>query len=315
MKKILLLYPLIVSIVLLVSCKKSSNDDDITIASTVTYVSGSISLSGPLFSLTPAQAGTPLSQGNTILSDEKSTSLFQMGDEAIIKIQENTSVSLVEIGKKQRTLKLNYGTLVGNVKKINKNDGFLIHMPDMVASVRGTDFLITIIRNEVRISVLDGKIALAQNVSLLQTIDAAIIESGQTCTAKLSGSRKLKKIMSPVRSEDIRIIDTIQNIPFLPNADKRSEKDLNDAMKDHTANFAEPKPQTRTTGQEEILKLGKASIAVIREAFNRIDEITLYSNRVISGIIISRGETFDVITPDGRLKINQRDIKATKIIR
>jgi hypothetical protein len=299
----------------MISCKNNSHDNDITIASTVTYTSGSVSISGPLYSLTPAKIGTPLNQGNTIITDVKSKALFQMSDEAIIKLHENTSVSLVKIGKKQRTLKMNSGMLLGKVKKINKNDGFLIQLPDMIASVRGTDFTISIISNKVIIAVLNGKVALAASESRLQTADAQIIESGQTCTARVEAPGHLKKSISPSSADEIRFLDIISNVPFITSADKKSGRDLCTEMKIFAEKTPEPKSESPDIGQRKIIQLGRASIIAIKEAFNRIDEITLYNNRIYAGIIIARGDIFDIITPDGRFRLNQKDIKATKVIR
>jgi hypothetical protein len=315
MKNLLQLYPLIFLIVVFISCKNNSHDNDITIASIVTYTSGNVSISGSLYSLTQAKAGFPLNQGNTIITDEKSKSLFQMGDEAIIKLHENTSVSLMKISDKQRTLKINSGMIVGKVKKINKNDGFLIQLPDMIASVRGTDFMISIISNKTLIAVLNGKVALAPRESLLQTTDAQIIESGQTCTASVEAPGRLNKVISPSNAEEIRLLDTISNVPFITSAEKKSGRDLSSKMNNYAEKTPEPKPESPDIGQRKIIQMGRASILAIKEAFNRIDEITLYNNRIYSGIIISRGDIFDVITPDGRFRLNQKDIKATKVIR
>jgi hypothetical protein len=302
-------------LLLSLSCKNSNHDKDITIASTILHVSGSVTVSGPLYSQTPAKPGTPFNQGNTVSTEGKSTALFQMGDEALIKILENTSVSLVKVESKQRTLEINSGILLGKVRKINKNDGFLIRLPDMVASVRGTDFLITIKGKKVSVSVADGKVAIAPDESTLQSPAAVIVESGRTCYAESSDRGILKTTVSESGNGEMRLLDTIGIIPFVKSAEKKSGKEINAEIAPYAEKTPEPRSGDPTSSRQKILLIGRASLIAIKDAFNRIDEITLYSNRVLSGIIVSRGETFDVITPEGRFKISQRDIKATKVIR
>ncbi|HOO70479.1 MAG TPA: hypothetical protein PK926_01880 [Spirochaetota bacterium] len=53
----------------------------------------------------------------------------------------------------------------------------------------------------------------------------------------------------------------------------------------------------------------------LQKDFERIDEIRLYNGRIIRGAIISRDGEFLILTPTGKIKINENQIKNIRIIR
>ena len=57
------------------------------------------------------------------------------------------------------------------------------------------------------------------------------------------------------------------------------------------------------------------TIDEIREAFNRVDEITLYNGRVIQGAILSRGAEYKILTPDGTISVPEEEIKSSGVIK
>lgn len=53
----------------------------------------------------------------------------------------------------------------------------------------------------------------------------------------------------------------------------------------------------------------------IKEVYNRIDKVYLYSGEVVSGAIIERGETYSILTTGGIVKVSRKDIQSNEIIR
>ncbi len=57
------------------------------------------------------------------------------------------------------------------------------------------------------------------------------------------------------------------------------------------------------------------SINDIRNVYNRIDRVHLYSGKVITGAITERGETYSILTTEGLVKIPKKDIQSNDIIK
>lgn len=57
------------------------------------------------------------------------------------------------------------------------------------------------------------------------------------------------------------------------------------------------------------------TLSSLKEDFERLDEIRMYNGRIIQGAIISRGKTYLVLTPAGKIKIPEEQIKNIRIIR
>lgn len=57
------------------------------------------------------------------------------------------------------------------------------------------------------------------------------------------------------------------------------------------------------------------TLASLKEDFERLDEIRMYNGRILRGAIISRGKMYLVLTPTGKVKIPEEQIKNIRIIR
>jgi hypothetical protein len=51
----------------------------------------------------------------------------------------------------------------------------------------------------------------------------------------------------------------------------------------------------------------------MKTKYGRIDVITLYSGRTIQGVIISRGESYRVLTTNGPISVNAKDVRRTDV--
>jgi len=53
------------------------------------------------------------------------------------------------------------------------------------------------------------------------------------------------------------------------------------------------------------------TLPCLKEKYGRIDVVTLFTGRVIKGVIISRGNSFSIITPDGVISVDASKIMKT----
>ncbi len=58
-----------------------------------------------------------------------------------------------------------------------------------------------------------------------------------------------------------------------------------------------------------------ADLQTIKSDFERLDEITLYSRKIIYGAIIERGKTYIIMTPAGRVEVKEKDIMKVQVIK
>ena len=86
------------------------------------------------------EVGSPLSNGDQIKVGERSFgAVIYVDDRSVIKIRENTKFTFMDT-RNSRTLELEYGTLLNDIKKENRTKSFRIQTPVSVASVKGTQF-------------------------------------------------------------------------------------------------------------------------------------------------------------------------------
>lgn len=291
-----------------VSCKKK---EGIVVSAIVTFVSGDVTVSGKPGTKVPAKAGLAITKSDTLTTGDNSSAVVQIADEAVIKIMPKSVINFETLENSQRTMVMDTGTFAGKVRKLNKNDGFLIKLPTTVASVRGTNFLVASSAKEVIVTVTEGKVAVAETEAKLKQTDTVIVDPGKTALSAAGKSGATEISLRDAAKEESNTANTIIDIPFISDAEKKSESELNAVI----APFIKNAPaDTKNDKRKQIMQSSKASLAEIKEAFNRIDEITLYNNKVISGIIISRGETFTVVTPAGKIFVNQKEIMRTRVV-
>jgi hypothetical protein len=301
---------------LALSCAKDNKNDLYTVAMTVTHVVGDVKITTASKGETiAAKASVKLAKDDIIITGKQSLAIIQIGDEAVLKIQEESLFKIAEVEKDKRAFVLSEGELIGKVKKLQKNDGFIIKTSTQVASVRGTDFRIKCEKKDVRISVKDGKVAVAQTEQLLS--EAKIIDDGKTALVKTKDDGKIAVTLNAISKEEELAITSIAEVPMIPEADVKSEEELNKIMSGVSAeNGSAPKEdKAKIAKQKEIIQKQKGSLAEIKEAFSRVDEITLYNKKVISGIIMTRGETYEIVTPGGKVSVKEKEIRNVRIIK
>lgn len=107
--------------------------------------------------------GDVVREGMKIETGKKSTVEIYFGENAI-KILEDTKVDISQLkfnqdGSESTSINVQNGKVFSKVaKKLSKSDNYNIHTPTAVASVRGTDFLVSEEKGKSKIACSDGKI-------------------------------------------------------------------------------------------------------------------------------------------------------------
>lgn len=286
------------------SCKgKSKNEGR---ASIITFVAGEVKVSG----INPeraAKTGESLFEKEILKTGKDSYAVIQIGDGAVVRVQQNSEFNIEKILGDERVVGIKQGELLCKVSKLGKNDSFRVNTPTTAAAVRGTEFSVIYNKSLSIIAVKDGKVAVAP-AGDAGFSKARVAESGFTAFEKaVPGKAAVIEIRKITKDED-KLIEKISKTPIIPEVEKKTAEELNKIMR-----ALEEKGDAEK--QKAIIQKQSGSLVEIKEAFNRLDEITLYNNRVVTGIIVARGEKYDVVTPAGKMSLNPKEIKNVRVIR
>ena len=150
-----------------------------------------------------------------------------------------------------------------------------------------------------------------------------IADEGKTVVVNTSGEQPTVEIREAEKeeTEPARRVSEVQLLPDLNKAGsgeidrKRQEIDVIESSKSAVA----PKPTVLQGTKEEKIKQLIAetpkSIEQIKEVFERIDEVSLYSGKVIKGAIITRGMTYSILTTGGVVNIPESQVRTVKVVR
>ncbi|MCS7299594.1 MAG: FecR domain-containing protein [Spirochaetia bacterium] len=135
-----------------------------------------------LMNLIDAEVGYTLKQGDVIITEKGSECELQIDKKILVKIGENTKVSLSEVissikGSKDTIVDIVKGTVKSAVGKLN-NDGFKIRTSTAVAAVRGTKFLVAVDdKGTTKVIVSEGKVSVGVRSKSVQNISEQLPET------------------------------------------------------------------------------------------------------------------------------------------
>lgn len=170
-KSILYIIPLTFIIPLLFiscSCKNTPLEGE------VTFLVGTMKINS-----TYASVGSRVINGDTLITDDKTEAVIQLGDSAVITLKSNTEMIFEKLsdgssGSGTASLVLNKGTSLHKIMKSGSE--YSVKAPTAVASVRGTEFEITADETRTIIKVTSGTVYV-KKVSENTRTDKSITES------------------------------------------------------------------------------------------------------------------------------------------
>jgi len=269
--------------------------------------------------------GNPVREGDRISTGERSFLVIQITDRDIVRISSNSVFEIRSImNRNDVKLFLERGEVISKVSRLEKNDNFMVQTPSVIAGVRGTEFSVTVSAAEERVAVLKGNVV----VSLITeekklTHSEKVAAQGNTIVIK-KGSDIPEFVTVAISKEEQSNIGRISGVEMLPDLNniKREELDKKQEMilKSEEEGVKEVPVKDEMRGAKaakirQLIKEKPKSLEQIKEVFERIDEISMYSGKVISGAIISRGEVYSVLTTDGVVSIPEKEVRAVRILK
>jgi hypothetical protein len=315
-----------------ISCKEEKPAE---LAPIMPSISGIVLFSvGEVFLVKQDQTETPIeiqakvTSGDTMRTGAKSFATVQFADKGLVRIQENTTLSISDMfSTGTGELILKEGQVLTKINKLIKGEQFKIKTPTAVASVRGTEYSTTYTGGKSVIAVKNGKVAVATRDAAEEGTEPAYTEktvvdegSAAVVTSEGEGAAAVTKVETrPISEVENLTVKKVSIIPMVTEPEKASKSELEGMQRDIIAEEVkidkELNPKIKNEKIIMMIERKTNTLAEIREVFERIDEISLYNGRVIQGAIISRGAKYQVLTPTGATNINEADIKKVRVIK
>jgi hypothetical protein len=178
------------------------------------------------------------------------------------------------------------------------------------------------------VAVLKGKVAVNGNEA--GKMKEAVAPEGNTVIVKRGEAAEFDVSSESLEKKEENVISSISRIEPLKNIGSPTEEDIKNKCDEIDKNLKEPAGETAAkksgadagmagkTKEARIQKLIKEkpkNLEEIKEVFERIDEVSLYSGKVIKGAIISRGENYSILTTGGVVSVPGSQVRSVKVLR
>lgn len=277
---------------LVLSCAKERD-----VKSRVISYLGTVNITRGIEAQRSVVLGEELKDGDRIVTGRASFVVFSTGGAAVARIQPESDVVLTSIADMSKIdLGLDKGCVLSRVNKLAKGAGYRVTTSTVVASVRGTLFSVNTDEGSGAVAVKTGMVRVAvrnSGKSLDVNGGAAVLFTGELAER-------------PIEDAESIILENMESLPADLNADAGERpEEINRQIieKDREINRKlEDKGIPRT-------------LEDIKARYERIDEVTLYSGRVIRGIIMERGVNLRLLTPSGYINIPAKKVRNTRVLK
>ena len=190
-----------------------------------------------------AKIGLPISNGDEIKVGERSFgAIIYIDDRSVIKIRENTKFAFMDT-RNSRTVELDYGTLLNNVKKENRTKTYRIQTPVSVASVKGTQFAAIVSQSGV-----DQFICKEGLFEVLNMVSGEVVNVGAGQKAVSNSSGNL--VQAPSSLQEYPKDPEIEDLPEIKN-EEETNFEKTKKQKPKTENLIQEKPELIELKEEE----------------------------------------------------------------
>lgn len=319
MKKTNILALFVISLIIMTDCKGKVSDTDK--AGIVTFKQGTATVTKKAGQPSEIKIKDTLSEGDSITTGEKSAIVVQFADNYVLQVDESSTVYLVSIDLKNREMMVQNGQVLSKLLRSGESNA-VIKTPTAVASVRGTQFSVQYKNRMTMVAVTEGKVAVKSgrhdNAGKAASIskEEVITDAGKTVDiteAAPKGAGKETPLvfkLRPITNEEKQALKKIETVPVIPSAGKMTPEEIESTMK----NAAE-KQQGAPDKVKMLMEQKTRTLDDIQKVFSRIDEVSLYDGRVLQGAIMSRGDTYTMITIDGAVSFPETQIKESRIVK
>lgn len=315
----MMMIALVIAIAAAYGCKKEEMG-----AGVVTFTLGSVTIQHQGQELAACKVKDTVREPDTIVTGPASMAVVQFSDDCTVQIYENTSFTILASGEKSRELFLKDGQVLTRLVK-SESSGLNVKTPTAIAGVRGTRFSVRYRKGVTQVAVDEGKVAVKasrQDETGMAADESAVskeevvTEAGKTAVvtaqAPLSAGKEAALVINvrDITTDEKQELKKFGTVPIIEDIEKKSIEEIESVIRKGIGHYT----QDQQSRIRDLLARPSRSIDEIREVFNHVDEVTLYNGRVIQGAILSRGETYRILTPDGVETVPEDEIKTSTIV-
>ena len=203
-----------------------------------------------------AKIGLPISNGDEIKVGERSFgAVIYVDDRSVIKIRENTKFSFMDT-RNSRTVELEYGTLLNDVKKENRTKTYRIQTPVSVASVKGTQFAAIVSQAGV-----DQFICKEGLFEVLNMVSGEVVNVGAGQKAVSNSSGNL--VQAPSSLQEYPKDPEIEDLPEVEN-DNKTDFEKTKKQQPKPESIIQEKPES-TDIKEESIEINEPNDGEVQE--------------------------------------------------
>jgi hypothetical protein len=324
---------MIVALSLTACTKKAEKAEVADAVSKVTCAIGTVTLAHADGTSAPAIPGDQVKKDDTLTTGTASFATIQIGDRGIVRVEANSSLQIQKaVSQAVTELYVKEGTVISKVSRLSKDEKYTVRTSTAVAAVRGTEFSISTSGSAgATISVKDGKVAVgtavsASSGSAVQADPAAetIVESGKSAVVPVEPEKKVE--VREIKTEELAAITKVSTVEFIADLPSVKTEEIEKVSKKIQESEPPAAPQTPAAKEavkaaekqakiQQLIKETPKTVEEIKQVFDRIDNIMLYSGKTIQGAILSRGDVYSVLTTGGVISVPANTIRQTSVLK
>jgi len=277
-----------------------------------------------------AGIGALVSPDDMITTGDKSIAVVQIADRAIAHIGSNSKVIVKSLLDTSVNLYLEKGEVISKVERLQKGHEYMIKTRSVVASVRGTQFLVKSDEKIGKIAVNTGSVMVQPVIETEKgVVKESVIEGGKQAIVTVEEEKVTEEV--PVTIQKISVKDKMKmeamiNLDVIPQdviMQPEAFEKVQETIKQNVEKMQEIeslsedtiKQQIKKERIERLMQQKTRTLEEIKEACERIDVVKLYSGKEIQGAIISRGESYKILTTTGVVDVAKKDVRSISVIR
>lgn len=231
--------------------------------------------------------------GDEIVTGD-SSALLQFDNGAVVKVMRKSSLLVVSIGPQYR-FDLRGGGVVSRVPRLAEGAFYEVHTPDAVVSVKGTEFGVIYGDSKTTVFVAEGTVRVKHIPG-----GAEYDVSGGNST-EVNGEKRVN-VLTEGEAVIMKGFSGFHHVESLNGKNRDELKAISEML------AAADRAESQGTAAKRM------TLAELKEKYGRLDEVILYSGRRYTGVIISRGGVYKILTAGGIVSVPAKEIKGSGVI-
>ena len=269
------------------------------------FLAGDVKIESAAGSPRIAELGERLSAGDVIATGDKSHATIQIGDRGVTRVERNSRVEITKLfSVGDGEMFLHKGEVAAKIARLQRSESFKVKSPTAIAAVRGTEFIASYKNGSGRVAVREGKVVVTPMEGGKEApARETLVEQGKTAEIRVDeaapAEAKITVELRPISELEVMKIEILAAAPIIPDIEKAKVEEIVIASAPVVEKEKEPEPkivaeekkersEEKAEKIEKLIRKQSATMEEIKEAFDRIDEISLYNGKVLRGAIIER---------------------------